>query len=217
MAKSIKNKDYFDQFSEQNINRLMTLGWYIKEELEIAPTNPNGEYFMWLPMRLPYEMDKDIADKLLEKVNEVFNFGKVKVMKDDMCPHILVTNKDNFYSFWEQLRGRAFKNSTQIFYQLAAGIGEYNGKDFKLKTEPKRILFSELYKQINNTVGRYQVLEIIGFYDKNEKPNPANKTNETYEINKIVKELRKDIGLDTKQLVNNSGNLTLLGRKVEPN
>jgi hypothetical protein len=62
---------------------------------------------------------------------------------------------------------------------------------------------------------RYDVLIQCGFYEDGEHIDPARKTSETSKINALVKNLRDKTLLDTENLVNNSGNLTLVGEKVE--
>lgn len=104
----------------------------------------------------------------------------------------------------------------EIYYQKEAGIGTINGKNFKLRTETKRRVFGELYDHINKEVTRQNTLILIGFYDKTEKPDKMLKSRETYAINDVVKDLRDNTGLTTGQLVNNGGNLTLIGNKKEP-
>lgn len=108
------------------------------------------------------------------------------------------------------------RRSVEIHYHPKAGIGVLNGQDFKLRTKLKRKVFAELYENINEELPRYKVLVLIGYYEENEKPNPSNKTMETYKINELIKELRNDTSLTSNQLVNNGGNLTLIGKKVEP-
>lgn len=250
----LKAKDYFSQFSKENLLKIGVIADVIKGELEITKKRTNEEkernrselddiiaeeygeepytyhydnsdYILRLNFnRIPLNVTPDEFVKLLHKVGGSFRFldpttPENPPLNEDY--HVGITNKENFEFFYEQLErftgvksGLSNKN-LEIYYQ-EAGIGTANGKEFKIRTEIKRNLFSELYKQINHPVIRSWVLILITYYDENEKPSLANKSTETYEINKIVKELRKDVGINKKQLINNNGNLTLIGTKMEP-
>lgn len=226
------NKDYFKQFSPLNISRLLYLSQLIYDELEITPDNEEDYYFMWLPLWLSYEMTKEICDKLLEKVNSEFGFAKINIHEEDKCPNIAIINKNKFYFFYKELKNFWNKynpksNFAEIYYQKEAGIGTINGQDFKLHTELKCRVFGELYDNLNKRVSRQKILELADF-DTNameikmtvlkgtQKKKPSIYTSETYFIRDLVKELRKNISLTPKQLVNNGGNLTLIGEKAEP-
>ena len=96
-----------------------------------------------------------------------------------------------------------------IYYTTEAGIGFVNGIRFRFKDhQPEFRLFAELYSKINKSVNRELVLSLLNPTTKLEK------SNETYEINEVVKKIRKRTGLNVSQLINNNGNLTLLGTKL---
>jgi hypothetical protein len=102
-----------------------------------------------------------------------------------------------------------------IFYNHTTGLGKNNGKDFRLKDNTQEYkVFRFLYKNINEKMSRYDVLVESGFYEDGENPNPNKKTLETEKINLLVKKLRKKVSLNTKNLINNAGNITLIGIKI---
>lgn len=242
----LKAKEFFSQFSKGNLLKIRTLADVIKGELEIAKkyTNEekeqdryelegiidesvermeyeNSDYVLRINFsRIPLNLAPDEFVKLLHKAGSAFRFLDPTTPDDPPLNedyHIGITTQKNFDFFYEQLsKFVGIKNKNLEIYYQAAGIGVVNGKNFKIKTDTKRNLFAKLYEQINRPINRFKVLILIGYYNENEKPNPAYKTNETYEINRIVKQLRNDVSLTTDQLVNNDGNLTLMGTKIEP-
>lgn len=170
----------------------------------------------------PYEFEN-----FLQRIGDAFRFfdpatTSYSPTNKDENYYIGITSKDNFDFFYEQLgkltdkfvKNRN-KNYAEIYYQKA-GIGTINRSDFKLHTKEKRRVFEELYLHMSEPIPRQRVLKLIGFYDEDEIPNTAYRANETYKINQLVKELRGDTGLNPRQLVNNNGDLTLIGKRVEP-
>jgi len=112
----------------------------------------------------------------------------------------------------------------EIHYNSKTGIGFIGLKRFKFKdnqTEYK--VFPELYKNINRKVLRKKLLDLIGFTESKELSNQYDskgnkligKQSATYKINELVKKIRKRTGLNTNQLVNNNGNLILVGKKLK--
>lgn len=102
----------------------------------------------------------------------------------------------------------------EISYDPITGGGSINSNTFKLKDgSPEFKVFSQLYTRIGKKLDRRDVLIAIGFYDDNQDPDPARKTSETARINEAAKAIRERTGLDTKQLVQNAGNLTLVAKK----
>lgn len=98
-----------------------------------------------------------------------------------------------------------------IKYNATTGTGSVQSKIFKLKDGQADFkVFGELYKNINKSVRRIDVLVLIGSYKKGEELDLERKITDTYEINELVKGIRKKTDLNPRQLVNNKGNLTLL-------
>lgn len=105
-------------------------------------------------------------------------------------------------------------NLALIEYNVTTGMGSNGDIKFKFKDGSEEyLIFKLLYSKINKKIERQDVLIAAGFYQDYEKPDPTRKTSETACINEIVKTMREKTELDTDQLVNNGGNLTLVGRK----
>ena len=102
----------------------------------------------------------------------------------------------------------------EIEYNPATGKGFHGSREFTLGDgSAEHRLFSKLYEKINTRISRYDVLELIRFYEDGEDSDPARKNAETESINTVTKKIRARVGLTPKQLVLNKGNLTLLGTK----
>ena len=107
------------------------------------------------------------------------------------------------------------KTNIEISYNEVTGRG-HAVKEFSFKDNTSEFrVFKLLYENINNKITRYDILVTAHFYEEGEDIDKERKSQETFKINEIVKNIRTKTGLDTKQLVNNNGNLTLLGRKAE--
>src|SRR3989338_4585588 len=231
-----KAQDFFKRFTKEEIRKIKILtdivygkievnfgpGAILNEELEnIDPARKKMLFIT--PNEIKYKgMYIDEAERLLQSISNEFGFGST--FFEDGLDHYFfyVNDRANFYYFYEQLSkfiddtvGGNIENYAKVYYQKA-GIGTVNGFNFKLHTKEKRRVFEELYLRIGEPIPRQRVLKLIGFYDEDEMPNTAYGTNETYKINKFVKELRDDTGLTPRQLVNNNGDLTFIGKKAEP-
>lgn len=231
-----KAQDFLRQFTKEEIRKIKILTdiVYGKIEDNFGPSailNEKLENLDPARKRMLFLTPDEIKNKglsaeeskrLLENIGNEFNFGNA-FFADGLDHYFFyVTDRINFYYFYKQLSKFIDKtvdgnieNYAKVYYQKA-GIGTVNGSDFKLHTKEKCKIFEELYLRMGEPIPRQRVLKLIGFYDEDEMPNTAQKANETYGINKFVKELRDDTGLTTRQLVNNNGDLTLIGKKVEP-
>jgi hypothetical protein len=99
-----------------------------------------------------------------------------------------------------------------IEYNTQTGMGRVNNKKFKFKDGTSEYrLFSLLYENIGKKVGRYEVLLATQFYEDGENQDIARKAAETTNINDVMKTMREKTGLTPDELVNNNGNITLLG------
>jgi len=112
---------------------------------------------------------------------------------------------------------RAAKNEPDgILYNPETGVGKIDGRTFKIKpTDPAFPVFAGLYAVMNKPMDRQSVLINSGFYEEGQSPDPARRTSETAHINDIAKTIRRILKVDTTQLINNDGNLTLVGTKLK--
>lgn len=84
----------------------------------------------------------------------------------------------------------------EIEYNPTTGIGYHGSMEFKLMDgSAEHRMFSKLYEKINTRISRYEVLELIRFYEDGEDMDPTRRTAETAAINEVTKDLRKKIGL----------------------
>lgn len=98
-----------------------------------------------------------------------------------------------------------------ISYNDQTGTGQAR-KKFKLKLDQsEHKVFSELYKNINYKVSRESILVLIGHHKEGEIVNKPSKKSGTYAITSLVKALREKTGLNPDELVQNGGNLILMG------
>lgn len=105
-----------------------------------------------------------------------------------------------------------------VSYNPVSGYGYIGDRKFKfVDGTPEYRVFGKLYENINKKLGRYDVLEIGHFYEDGEEPNPTKKTLETAFINGVTKTMREKTGLSVEQIVQNRGNLTLVGIKSPTN
>jgi hypothetical protein len=126
---------------------------------------------------------------LIDKLNEIKERLIQKLPKEAPKDNL---NKDNNKEQW---------------YAPELGIGFIKGRKFKLtEGHTKFKLFNEVVK--NQKITREKVLAILNLDD--DKNNTRNRTDNTYEINGIVKELRKTTHLDKTELTNNGGTISLL-------
>jgi hypothetical protein len=99
----------------------------------------------------------------------------------------------------------------EIFYDKETGLGYINSKKFKLKdNQPDYGVFAKLYHRIGKKLLRNEVLKIIGLEE-----SEAKRSTNTFAINDLAKKIRQRTGLNTEQLVNNNGNLTLRATKIK--
>lgn len=111
-----------------------------------------------------------------------------------------------------QLQIAHITTTVEIEYNKLTGIGLANGKKFKFKDgTPEYRIFGSLFEGINKKLTRYNVLVCGHFYEDGEDSDPAKRTTETSFINDVAKTIREKTGMNTEQLVQNNGNLTLIG------
>lgn len=115
---------------------------------------------------------------------------------------IPVTEKfDAFYKQATQTTG------AQVHYNPTTGSGWANGKEFKFKDhKPEFRVFAQLVERIGNSVPRAEILALMG--------HEENKT-ATDDLTRLVVKMRERTGLDKKQLVQNNGNITLVGTLLD--
>jgi hypothetical protein len=104
----------------------------------------------------------------------------------------------------------------EIFYNEKISVGDINGRGFRFKPDsPEAEVFFSVWGTINVPLKRQEVLVISGFYEEGQEPDPARHTEETYHINDIAKAIRRVLKISKNKLINNGGNLTLLGKKAK--
>lgn len=107
------------------------------------------------------------------------------------------------------------KQNDKIEYNPITGVGSHGEIEFMFKDGSAEYrLFARLFAGAGKKVSRFDVLELIKFYEDGQDSDPTRKTAETNAINAVTKELRTRIGLTPKQLVLNAGNLTLVSKKA---
>ena len=110
-----------------------------------------------------------------------------------------------------------------IDYNEATGKGEViDKKKFKFKDgSPEYNVFKILYSKLGKKPAKLERLDVLiagGFYpDYQQELDPVRKTDETACINDIAKNIREKTGLNTEELVNNNGSLTLLALRQDKN
>jgi len=137
----------------------------------------------------------------------------MKVLDHEDPPEDIMT----FLEDASEIKSRESKadETAMLDYNPETGIGYNGSKKFKLKDgSPEYRVFSRLYANLNKRVHRFDVLELVKFYEDGQDSDPTRKTAETAAINDVAKSLRDKAGLTTEQLVMNNGNLTLLGSKI---
>ncbi len=106
--------------------------------------------------------------------------------------------------------------SNRIFFNSKTAVGNIDGKEFRFKPEsPAAEVFSSVWGMINTPLKRQDILIISGFYQEGEKSDLTRRSDETYHINDIAKSIRRALKIGPKKLINNDGNLTLLGKKLK--
>lgn len=119
--------------------------------------------------------------------------------------------------------GEVVSDLPLIDYNEVTGKGEVMGKKkFRFKDgSPEYNVFRMLYSKLGKKPAKLERLDVLiagGFYeDHQQEVDPARKTAETAFINDIAKNIREKTGLNTEELVNNNGNLTLLALRQDKN
>lgn len=166
---------------------------------------------------IEYEIGKFVTDRLDRK--------QPVTLYDSYGCKIVIKDKKKFDNFCKQNERPESKNTTSdgVYYNPETGIGYAYGKRFKFKNDqPDFLIFSKMYENINKPVPRSEVLEIIGYKETTDKDRlttgSKQKTNSqviaTYKINEVAKKMRGMTELNTDQIVNNNGDLTLVGEKL---
>lgn len=158
---------------------------------------------------------------------DIYRFGKKRpiTLYDSYKCKVTIKDKKKFDSFYKQNDRPDSEGSASngIYYNPETGIGYAYGKRFKLKNDQSDFLiFSKMYESINKSVPRTEVLEIIGYEETavkdrltaGSKQKTSSQVMATYKINEVAKKMRSMTGLNTDQIVNNNGDLTLVGEKL---
>jgi len=211
----------------------------ISEELECSSDNQTAIYddelrsvgFSEGDIRRGF--NKLVADKLIVKKPEIkyapnkrqstnpmhADFSSAPNTTYSRLVYFLLVNKKKF----TEISQRVF---AAIYYNKNTGIGFVNDKRFKFKDDQAEFfVFPQLWKKIGKTLERERVLELSNYKQtsdekfsvliaKNSKRKTSFYISQTYFINELVKKIRRMTGLNTNQLANNNGNLTLSGTKL---
>jgi hypothetical protein len=119
--------------------------------------------------------------------------------------------------------GEVVSDLPLIDYNETTGKGEVIGKKkFKFKDGSSEYnVFKMLYAKLGKKPAKLERLDVLvagGFYpDHQQELDPVRKTAETACINEIAKNIREKTGLNTDELVNNNGSLTLLALRQDKN
>lgn len=138
---------------------------------------------------------------------------------------------DNYFRLYDQYNVHTNENASVNSYQIPltintalptvsydaiSGVGYINQNRFKFKDhQPEYRVFAELFRNINLKVSRKSVLKLMGYNDDNNQVIKARKSDETFAINELVTKIKKRTSLNKDQLINNNGNLTLRGVKLD--
>ncbi len=180
------------------------------------------------PVYLAEHASNNIRNKNGEKEYLILNLTNAPTLQD-VRDHI-----DNFEMKLEEMASKLEKNThanetsksllsvdsgtkKEVFYNPKTGIGEINFRQFRIKPSDTCFdVFASLYGIINSPLSREEVLILSGFYKEGEKLDPARSKSETLHINEIAKTIRRILKVDVNTLINNDGNLTLIGSKIKP-
>ena len=197
--------------------------WRLDKFSVVISTAPINEYLQGSGIVVQnYKKFKDFR----KEVNNFFNyvehhqgqkFPKVQTSKSTPDEEIDTTVKR--VAVWG---GETVSDLPLIEYNEATGKGEVVGKKkFKFKDgSPEYKVFKILYTKLGKKpakLERQDVLITVDFYKDYEKPDLTRKTAETALINDIAKNIREKTGVNTEELVNNNGSLTLLALRQDKN
>lgn len=108
------------------------------------------------------------------------------------------------------------RNADEIYYNQKTAVGDIDGREFRFKPDSSFAkVFSSLWGMIGTPLKRQEVLILADFYEEGQEPDPARRSAETLLINNTAKSIRSALKIGPKVLINNDGNLTLLGKKVK--
>lgn len=168
------------------------------------------------------KINKPRFDELYKKYKKREKYEERK--KDRVRSEIQKNVEDIIGALRKPKEARAEK-AVNISYNTKTGVG-YANKRFKFKNDQKEFsVFAEMYNKVNEPISRQRILELSGYKEtgveglellsNNPKRKPAIHTTATYLINELAKKMRKRTGLNKDQIVNNNGELTLVGTKTE--
>ena len=166
-----------------------------------------------------YEAKREIIKSLM-RVNFVDEFTLTSEYVDNDCgPSNVVflkikvnPSKGNYLDDFKTKLETIIKNKEllfnngdpKVYFDIETGQGSVDGRSFRLTVDGQEYnLFKALYKNINKKVERLEALRIVGFYKPRENRDPERRTIETYQLNEVVKGLRRKTGLSSNNLVLN--------------
>ena len=194
-------RDLYRQYSEY------PAGENIRFEITLGVTNERGS-------TSPDEMDYTIAAVKQLKDEGVILDYIVEEQTDDAYEYDVAKCLVDREKLAEHVR---VLDLPRIFYDKETGVGEVDGKPFRIKTstEEGKVL-GVLFDQINTALPRAEVLRLVDFEERTEDPQhrKMDKSLATYRTTEIAKSIRKKTGLSTSNLINNGGTLTLKGLRL---
>lgn len=211
--------------------------WKINESSAVISTAPIHEYLSGDGIVVP---DYEKFQELRKEINNFYKF--IEHQKDQKFPkdssvaksRALVkkleeVSKDDEEKIDTTVKrvatwgGEVVSDVPLIDYNETTGKGEVVGKKkFKFKDGSSEYnVFKMLYAKLGKKPAKLERLDVLvagGFYpDHQQELDPVRKTAETACINEIAKNIREKTGLNTEELVNNNGSLTLLALRQDKN
>jgi len=208
----------------------------IHDKLEIIPENDEVMSISLWDFR---DENEDLIPKndLKSGLRKLAEDKKLFQLKDILCLDKrgrfnnerleLRINREKFRKFYQDNKYIDLKKplTNGIYYNPKTGIGYAYGKRFKFKNDqPEFTIFAEMIERINNPVPRKRVLELANYpksendrielLTNNVKRKASLFTSATYFINELAKKMRNMTRLNTDQITNNNGELTLVGKRL---
>ena len=179
--------------------------WRSKQRVE-----EKRDIYFWGAYEALLNIHDDIESRKLGREN----LASYNWQTDDIYPHLKRVHLDVVAKIEEDMNidnsedNKKVNPKLGIYYNSTTGKGWSKGKIFTFKDhQPEFILFEKLYKNIGTTIKRNEVLNITG--------TPPDDKVATYYINDLVKKMRMRTQLNTRELVQNNGNITLVGQKLD--
>ncbi len=151
-----------------------------------------------------------------EDFDERYVAYKAKLLGQKIEPPKKMAPVQNSAEVAEKSTAKSLKNTSEIYYNQKTAVGDINGREFRFKPDsPVAEIFSSLWGMMGTPLKRQDVLIISSFYKEGQDPDPARRSAETLHLTKMAKAIRSALKIAPSELINNDGNLTLLGKKAK--